>query len=676
MQFLYPYFLWALAAIAIPIIIHLFQFRRFKKVFFTNVRFLKEIKDETTNRNKLKNLLILLSRILAVVALVLAFAQPFIPKGDTLKSGKNQVSIFVDNSFSMTAMRNDVPLLDYGKEKARAVVKAYSEKDQFQILTHDFEGRHQRFLSQEDALSYIDEIVPTPNVQPIDRVINRQKQLLDMGSDNKISYIISDFQRTIMPVEALQDTSMEINLLPIQTHQLSNVSIDSVWFEGPIPFLNQNNRLLIKTTNNSNRNAEQVKISLSKDGQEKPVTVRDIEANTTVTDTVNISIANSGWHQGVVKVTDYPVTFDDEYFIAFNVPDTIKTLLINEGGISKYMDALFKGIQNLSVLNQNVNQLQYQQFPDYDLIILNDLRQISSGLSTELVQYLRNGGKVLMFPGQTADMNSYNSFLQSIQAGSLSSQNNSLREVYTINTEEFVFSDVYIRTASNLKLPKTQFSYDFLTSGASNMEKLLSYRDGSMYLGKFKVQDGQFYMCAAPLDTEVNDLVYNAEVFVPMVYKIAISTTKQKSLAYTITNHITVETANLRRTGDYTYKVKHGEEEFIPGQMPAGNHIILDFNDQVKKSGYYDLLLDDKLVNKLAFNYDRKESDMRIFEEKELKDIEASNPKVKVLGEVLQANMTAAITEKDQGIALWKWFVIVALCFLLVETLLIRFLKS
>jgi len=65
MQFLYPSFLYALLALAIPIIIHLFFFRRFKKVYFTNVRFLKEIKEETSARQRLKNLLVLLMRLLA-----------------------------------------------------------------------------------------------------------------------------------------------------------------------------------------------------------------------------------------------------------------------------------------------------------------------------------------------------------------------------------------------------------------------------------------------------------------------------------------------------------------------------------------------------------------------------------------------------------------------------------
>jgi hypothetical protein len=76
-------------------------------VYFTNVKYLKEIKEETSNRNKLKNLLVLLARCLAVAALVLAFAQPFIPKGGVAKSGINNISVFIDNSYSMTSTKDD-----------------------------------------------------------------------------------------------------------------------------------------------------------------------------------------------------------------------------------------------------------------------------------------------------------------------------------------------------------------------------------------------------------------------------------------------------------------------------------------------------------------------------------------------------------------------------------------
>ena len=118
MQFLYPGFLFALSLISIPIIIHLFNFRRFKKIYFTNVKFLKEIKEETSSQSKLKHFLVLLSRILAVLFLVFAFAQPYFPAEDKkIVSGENAVSVYVDNSFSMESVTREGTLLDESKKK-------------------------------------------------------------------------------------------------------------------------------------------------------------------------------------------------------------------------------------------------------------------------------------------------------------------------------------------------------------------------------------------------------------------------------------------------------------------------------------------------------------------------------------------------------------------------------
>ncbi len=674
MQFLYPSFLWALLALAIPIIIHLFYFRRFKRVYFTNVKYLKEIKEETSNRNKLKNLLVLISRCLALAGLVFAFAQPFIPTGNSIKSGLNNISVFVDNSFSMTSTRQDIPLIDFAKEKAKTIVNAYSEEDKFQILTHDFEGRHQRFLSKEDALTYLDEIKISPSVQTLNNVIKRQKQLLETADGNKISYLISDFQKSITDFETYQDTSVEINLLPIQTSQQKNLSLDSVWFDGPIPVLNQKNKLVVRVRNNSGEDAEQVKLQFKKDGQEKPISIRDIPANSTITDTVVVTVEKAGWHKCIVGVSDYPIQFDDEYYVAFPVPDTIRALFVNESGPNRFMNALFNGIPYFSLTNQNANQLQYQQFVNFDLIILNDLKTISSGLVGELGQYLRSGGKVLVFPGKSADINSYNTLLSACGANKFTTINKTKKEVSAINTEEFIFSDVYVNTTRNLKLPVSTLSFDANSLAVSSQEKLLTYRDGSGYLSKYRVGDGQLFICAAPLDTESNNLVMNAEIFVPMVYKMAISTSRQKVLSYTISNNVVIETDNKRKTGDYVYKVKNEKEEYIPGQIPNGNKINLDLDDQIKTAGYYDLELDNNAVGQVAFNYDRKESDMTMFTESDLLKF-SNNTKIKLIDAALQANITGTISEKDKGIVLWKWFIIGALLFLALEALLLRFYK-
>ena len=182
MQFLFPSFLWALGALAIPVLIHLFYFRRFKKVYFTNVKFLKEVKEETNSRRKIKNFLVLLMRLLAFAAIVFAFAQPFIPQDREVKTGQRAVSVFIDNSNSMNSLSEDVPLINQAKQKAREIISGFKVDDRFQIITNDFEGKHQRLMSQEDALSMIEEIKSSPSVRNISQVLSRQQQALNSGT--------------------------------------------------------------------------------------------------------------------------------------------------------------------------------------------------------------------------------------------------------------------------------------------------------------------------------------------------------------------------------------------------------------------------------------------------------------------------------------------------------------
>src|SRR5437868_3652994 len=159
MQFVYPGFLFALSALSIPIIIHLFNFRRFRRILFTNVRFLQEIKQDTRSRSRLKHLLILLCRLLAVTFLVLAFAQPLIPAGkNAIVGGVKHVSIYIDNSYSMDAVGKNGSLVETAKKKAREIANAYQPADKFQLLTTDFEARHQRVLNREEFLEMVDEV--------------------------------------------------------------------------------------------------------------------------------------------------------------------------------------------------------------------------------------------------------------------------------------------------------------------------------------------------------------------------------------------------------------------------------------------------------------------------------------------------------------------------------------
>ncbi|MFN5183793.1 MAG: vWA domain-containing protein, partial [Bacteroidota bacterium] len=218
MNFLFPGFLWALFALSVPIIIHLFNFRKYKKVYFTNVRFLKELKQESESRSKLKQYLILISRLLALTALVFAFAQPYLPGSDTAKiTGQKAVSVYIDNSFSMEAVSKNGYLLDVAKAKAREIVKSFSATDKFQVITNDFEGKHQRLVNRDEFLQMLDEIKLSPTHRKIHEVFMRQKDLLSQsGCSFQRSYLLSDFQRSFIDEKQLTaDSQMVCSLIPL-----------------------------------------------------------------------------------------------------------------------------------------------------------------------------------------------------------------------------------------------------------------------------------------------------------------------------------------------------------------------------------------------------------------------------------------------------------------------------
>lgn len=675
MQFLYPTFLFALATLAIPIILHLFYFRRFKKVYFTNVRFLREVKEETSARSKLRNLLVLLMRLLAVAFLVFAFAQPFIPQDAEVKQGRKAVSVFVDNSFSMTALSQEAPLVERAKQRAREIVNAYGVEDEFQILTNDFEGRHQRLVSKEDALALIDEVEISPATREVSKVLARQQQALNTGqSDIQTAYVISDFQSNTVDLENFQDTLLEVNLVPLQAVQELNVGIDSAWFEAPVQMLNQTNSLLVSVRNYSNEDADNVRLSIRYEGQNKPVGTISIPARGAVTDTVPITILRTGWHDAELAITDFPVQFDDKYYFSFNVAEVIKALIINEETPNRYLEAAFAGIPNFQATTQFSRNLDYSNFSGYQMIVLNELNTISSGLSSELLQYVTRGGNVLIFPSRNADLNTYRNFLSSFPANDLTAFQQQERNVGTVNTEEFIFRDVFENRSANLRLPTTQGNFSFGRTNAGREEQLLTYRDGSAFLSKYQVGQGNLYVCAAPLAQDFNNLGQSGEIFIPMLYKMAISSNRSRKIAYTIGRDEVIEADHFVNSTDIVYKLRGESGEFIPEQRIIGAKAFLGIGNQVLQAGYYDLFLNqDTILAEYAFNYDRKESALDYTTTEDLQAVSRNN--INIIDILEESVLTARIEERSQGITLWRWCLILALLFLAVEVLLLRFWK-
>ena len=210
MSFAYPEFLFALAAISVPIVIHLFNFRRFKKVYFSDIRFLKDVEIETKSRNKLKNLLVLLSRILAVTFLVVAFAKPVIPTGNNATATSNSIVVYIDNSFSMSAEGEAGNLLEEAKAKAIEVGSAYANGAELHLLTNDFSAAQFRDLSFEEFKNEVASVQSSPQVRNFDDVVSRASSVFDALAPSTL-YYVSDLQsKTSTPRESSADSLLGI----------------------------------------------------------------------------------------------------------------------------------------------------------------------------------------------------------------------------------------------------------------------------------------------------------------------------------------------------------------------------------------------------------------------------------------------------------------------------------
>ncbi len=678
MQFLYPNFLWALAALAIPIIIHLFYFRRFKKVAFSNVKFLKEVKEETSMRSRLRNLLVLAARCLALAALVFAFAQPFLPSAKEVLTGRKAVSLYVDNSFSMGAESDSAPLLQIAKDRARDIVNAYGVEDRFQVVDNDFRGRNQRLVGQEEALELIEDIRVAPASRRLSVVNGRQRSALRTENiDNKITYLISDFQRNITDLTADKiDTAVQLNLVPLTSVRERNVGIDSVWFEAPVPQLNQNNLLLVRVRNYGNEDLDNVRLSLNYLGQNKPEGTLEIPALNYVIDSVYLNIAEPGIGKAELRITDFPVQFDDVYHLTFRTADKVKVLNIDDDGQpQRNLRAALGGLSVFAANYVGSRNIDYGSLAENDLIVLTDQNSVGSGLAEQLRQYVENGGNILVFPPRNADVTSYNTFLTRVGADRLEAYAEQNREVSGLNRREFIFRDVFRNRSAALRLPATTGNFPIGRLGSRQQESLLTYRDGSVALAKYARGEGNVYLSSAPLDNEINNLALNAEIFIPMLYKMGISSGRRRQAAYTIGQDEVIQTSRRSAGADIVFKLRGKNGEFIPEQRVVDNRVLLTINNQVPEAGVYDLILGDEVVDAFAFNFDRKESNLTYLNGNELIEL-ADIPNIALLDADNQASLIGDIRERNEGTPLWRYFIWAALAFLLVEVLLLRFWRA
>lgn len=688
MQFVNPLYLFGLLAIAIPVIIHLFNFRRFRKVYFSNVRFLQELKQQTQKQSQLRHLLILAMRIIAIAALVMAFAQPYIPFSDRqLKmASRNEVSIFVDNSFSMEATGTNGTLLDESKQKAREIASAYKSTDLFQLLTCDFEGRHQRLVTRDEFLTMLDEVRTSPSVHSFSEIVRRQYDLLkNETSSRRNAYIISDFQKSsYSSIDILQDSAINTYLVPLKSTASANLYIDSCWFDQPTQQPGKTSLLKARIWNKSDNDLEKIPLKLLINNQQKSVSSIDIKAGMSTTVQLPFTVHQAGPQHGMLQVTDYPVTYDDKFYFSFDVLSSINVLAINGGSENRYLNALYGQDSTVRLSNMNERSIDYSRLSQFDLIILNEIPIISSGLAEEIKRYVSNGGTILFLPAVNAELNSYNNFLSSVKSPTYQQLDTADTKVTRLSEDSYLFRDVFERqqgkqvVASNTDLPKVSKYYPIVFSSAMLTAPLMGMLNNREFLTLTISGMGQVLQFTVPLDPAFSNFPQQA-LFVPVLYNIALISHPSHQLYNFIGDQKGILIGTSFPLGDKIYKIKMLDSDFemIPQINTAGNMVNIFVGNQIPMAGNFELINEKNVITSLAFNYNRGESDLKCNSISDLQSVlDKSHLTTFTILKTGQKPLNEVIARINSGTQLWKYFIWLALMMLLAEILLIRFFKK
>lgn len=660
MNFLYPQLLFGLLALSIPIIVHLFNFRRTKKVYFSNTRFLKKVKEASSSKLRIKHYLILLSRLLFIFFLVCAFAQPFLPSS---KDGfvSNKVAIYLDNSYSMSNEADDnLSAFDLSIAFIDKLIGLYPNSTKYKLITNDLEAASNTYKSGAE----ISELLTEQKMTGVTRTTDEINGRINLGTDNEKPDVfwLSDFQSsTLGASQAVLDSATEVNLVPLSFTSFNNVFIDSIYLDNPFLIGDQQLKLNVIISNKGAVDRNDMNIKVFIDELQAATATVGVKANDFEKITFDLSFNSNKWSNGRVSIEDYPVTFDNDFYFVFNNSRKINVLEVHENNHERYIQSVFGNDKLFNFTSESIDNLDYNLVRQSDLVVVNSLQAITGPLAETLNRRVQEGGQIFVIPTEEMDINSYR-LVNGLQFISMSEDRNEM----SITTPDFdnpFFANIFEEKNQRVVMPKANPILDI----GSDRNGLLNFTNGKTFLNKL---NESVYLIASPLTNEFNTL-QNHALFLPIIYRMAVSSSKDIGrLYYSVDDdYVNIQTDTI--LSDNVFKLSNERGEFIPSQRLNNKSVLLEIPKNELEAGYYDVKIQDETVTTLAFNNSPKESDLR---QTAIEDLNQHfQGKYEVISAADEASFSKAIESKYIGQPLWKYAIMLALLFLLVEVLLIRF---
>lgn len=638
MQFKHPEILWALFLLVIPILIHLFQLRRFTKTPFTNVAMLQKVVSESRKSNSLKKWLLLCTRLMLLSAIIIAFAQPFISSTAALQ--EKETVVYLDDSFSMQAKNNGISLLEKGVQD---FIKNVGGDTEFSLFTNDKTFTNIRIEDIQNSLLSLPYSYKQLNLNEIGLKANSLFSKNTGAVKNLI--VISDFQERLAAQNNALDSSMSVHFVPIQPRGIPNVSIDSIFMDDTV-----NDQTRLKVLLSGGNEDQPMPISLYDNEELIAKTAAKFTSNGNAE--VEFTIPANQKLNGRLSIIDNVLGYDNRFYFNINSREKIKVLAISESE-SDYLNRLFRG-EEFDFGKFPLNQLDYSNLDDKNVIILDNLTVIPSSLQTVLRSFSNNGGTLIVVPASNSDLSSYNSFLSSLSTIRLTEKVSSETQLTTISFNHPLYRNVFEQEVTNFQYPTIKEHFGVQT----NLSTALAMDGGNPFL----IGDDSLFVFTVPLKLENSNFI-NSPLIVPTFYNMAQSSLRLPQLYQTLGNPATMDVATEIGNDDILKVTKEGYE-FIPLQQNFPARVRLTFDQNPIEDGIYSIARNDQILQNISFNYPRAESQLKYLDLGTLQNVNTLDS-IPELFEYLKAESNIH--------AYWKWFVILALLLALIEVLIQKF---
>ena len=647
MHFKYPEILYALFALIIPIFIHLFQLQKFEKVKFTNVKLLKEIEQQTRKSSKLKKWLILISRLLLLTALILAFAQPYY--GKNIQQKPKETYIYLDNSLSMQAKGKNGELL---KIAIQDLIESFQNKNKkITLLTND------KTFKDIDVNNELLNINYYPIQKDLHSVFLQIRSLQNMNKSTGDQIIlISDFQKVNNDVFPLKtDSVSKYYLIQLLPEIPDNIAIDSLWISQK-----DNDNLTLKTNiksyNSANKN---INVSFFINDELKGKTSIKLEKNKTKE--IEFITQNTDDISGYINIDDADVLFDNTMYFA--IPKDEKTKVLAIGKNSSFLPKIYNK-NDFDFVQSELKQLEVGDIYNQNLVILNELDQFPKYLINAIQTYIDTGGNLVIIPSNKLNIASYNDLFSSLQIGKIIDQNETKKLITKINYDHPFFKNVFIKQIKNYQYPVV---YQYINTVMPNASDLLNLDNGKEFISEINKNNSKIYWIASALNNK-NSNFSSSPLIIPVFYNFALQNSTNKQLYYEIGKTNTISVRSILQK-DEVLRITKGEYNFIPLQVTKIDKVILTTSNQPSKVGIYQISNKNELKKNIAYNYDRSESNLQYHSVNEnIKDNVYYFSSVK--------NALIKINEQNKTHNLWQLFISFALIFLIAEILLQKLFKN